>query len=88
MNSSVLVDTNVYSIDADSRFHNRALKLLLDPTLKLFTTSKNLSEFLVVLTRDEEIALSTTECFELLNSLLTDITILYPGPMTFKIFQN
>ena len=90
MSSSVLIDTNIliYAIDADSRFHNGALKLLLDPTLKLFTTSKNLSEFLVVLTRNKEIELSTTECFELLNSLLTDITILYPNPTTFKIFQD
>ena len=90
MNSSVLIDTNIliYAIDADSRFHNGALKLLLDPTLKLFTTSKNLSEFLVVLTRNKEIELSTSECFQLLNSLLTDITILYPNPTTFKIFQD
>jgi len=90
MNSSVLIDTNIliYAIYADSRFHNSALKLLLDPTLNLFTTSKNLSEFLVVLTRNKEIELSTTECFELLNSLLTDITILYPNPTTFKIFQD
>ena len=90
MNSSILIDTNIliYAIDADSRFHNSALKLLFDPTLKLFTTSKNLSEFLVVLTRNKEIELSTAECFELLNSLLTDINILYPNPTTFKIFQN
>jgi len=42
MNSSVLIDTNIliYAIDADSRFHNGALKLLLDPVLKLFTTFK------------------------------------------------
>ena len=78
----------IYAIDADSRFHNSALKLLFDPTVKLFTTSKNLSEFLVVLTRNKEIELSTTECFELLNSVLTDITILYPNPTTFKIFQD
>jgi predicted nucleic acid-binding protein len=90
MNSSILIDTNIliYAIDADSRFHNSALELLLDPTLNLFTTSKNLSEFLVVLTRNKEIELSTTECFELLNSLLTDIIILYPNHTTFKIFQD
>ncbi len=90
MNSAILIDTNIliYAIDADSRFHNSSLKLLFDPTLKLFTTSKNLSEFLVVLTRNKEIELSTTECFELLNSLLTDINILYPNPTTFRIFQN
>jgi len=90
MNNSVLVDTNVliYAIDADSRFHDRALRFLSDPALRLFTTSKNVSEFLVVLTRNEEIALSPTECLEMLNSLLTNIVILYPYPMTFKVFQD
>ena len=53
MNNSVLVDTNVliYAIDADSQFHHRALKFLSDPTIQFFITSKNISEFLVVLTQ-------------------------------------
>ena len=90
MNNSVLVDTNVliYATDADSQFHDRALRFLLAPTIRLFTTSKNISEFLVVLTRNNEISLSTSECLEILNRLLIDIAILYPNPMTIKVFHD
>ena len=64
MNNLVLVDTNIliYAIDAASQFYERALKFLSNDTLRFFTTSKNISEFLVVLTRNEEIDLSSAEC--------------------------
>ena len=90
MNNSVLIDTNVliYAIDADSQFHYRALKFLSDPTIRYFITSKNISEFLVVLTRNEDINISTAECLELLNDLIADISILYPNPMTLKLFYD
>ncbi len=90
MDNSILVDTNVliYAVDADSRFHEQAVKFLSDPTLKLFTTSKNISEFLVVLTRNEEIKLPAAECLEILNNILLDIVVLYPNPMTMKVFQD
>jgi len=90
MNNSILIDTNVliYAVDADSQFHNRAWNILLDPEVKLFTTSKNISEFLVVLTRNIEIGLSTGECLEILKELLRDIIVLYPTPKSFKIFEK
>ncbi len=88
MNNSVLVDTNVliYALDADSQFHHRALKFLYDPTIRFFITSKNIAEFLVVLTRNKEINISTSECLELLNNLIVDVEILYPNPTTIKLF--
>ncbi len=88
MNNSVLVDTNIliYALDADSQFHHRALKFLYDPTIRFFITSKNIAEFLVVLTRNEEINISTSECLELLNNLIVDVEILYPNPTTIKLF--
>jgi len=90
MSSSVLVDTNVliYAIDADSQFHDRAMAILSDHELRLFTTSKNVSEFLVVLTRDKEVGLSTVECLEVLKELLAEVIVLYPNPKTFKVFQD
>ena len=90
MNSSVLVDTNVliYAIDADSQFHHRALTLLSDTTVRFFVTSKNISEFLVVLTRDDDINISTVKCLEILNDLLADMEILYPNSMTIKVFYE
>ena len=90
MNNSVLVDTNIliYAIDADSQFHHRAVKFLSNPTIRLFITSKNISEFLVVLTRNKEINISNSEYLELLDDLLIDIDILYPNPMTIKLFYD
>ncbi len=90
MSNSILVDTNVliYAVDKDSKFHDGALQLLSDPELKLFTTSKNLSEFLVVLTRHNSIHLSTEECVDILDSLLIDIMVLYATKITTKIFYE
>ncbi|OQX63213.1 MAG: hypothetical protein B5M56_03740 [Desulfococcus sp. 4484_241] len=74
MENAILVDTNVliYAVDADSRFHEQASNFLSDSALKLFTTSKNISESLVVLTRNSEIELSSSECLDILNSLLSN----------------
>ena len=90
MDNSVLIDTNIfiYAVDADSAFHDRAIRFLSNPALRLFTTIKNVSEFLVVLTRDPEIKLSFGECLDILGSILIDIVILYPTPMTFRVFQD
>ncbi len=90
MENAILVDTNVliYAVDADSVFHEQAINFLSDSALKLFTTSKNVSEFLVVLTRNSEIELSSSECLDILNSLLNDIVILYPTPASMNVFQE
>ncbi|MFP7754148.1 type II toxin-antitoxin system VapC family toxin [Thermodesulfobacteriota bacterium B35] len=90
MNDSIIVDTNIliYAIDADSQFNERAITFLSDSSLKLLTTSKNISEFLVVLTRNTEINLSSSECIDILNGLLSDIVILYPTPMSMNVFQE
>ena len=90
MSNNVLIDTNVliYAIDADSKFHDSAWNILFNSKLNLFTTLKNISEFLVVLTRNVEIGLSSAECLELLNELLRNVIILYPNPKSFKIFQE
>ncbi|MCU4137425.1 MAG: hypothetical protein MW689_000996 [Thermodesulfobacteria bacterium] len=58
MNKQILVNTNVfiYAIDQDSKFHKQAFKFLSNnKDVELFTTSKNITETLVVLTRDEDL---------------------------------
>lgn len=49
--NKILVDTNVliYSIDEDSKYFDSAQKIFSEE-LELYTTSKNLSEFLTVVT--------------------------------------
>ncbi len=90
MSNRILVDTNIliYSIDADSKFHQKSLEILLDPENELYTTSKNLSEFLVVLTRAETVRINVIDALGILSELLTDITILYPNEKTHLIFYE
>ncbi len=90
MNNRVLVDTNIfiYSLDVDSKFHQKSLEVLLDPEYKLYTTSKNISELLVVLTRAKSVKINIIEALEILSELLTNVTILYPNEQTLLIFYE
>ena len=49
----IFVDTNIliYSIDEDSKFYSKSQEILFNSNSQLFTSSKNLSEFLSVVTR-------------------------------------
>ncbi len=88
--NNVLVDTNVlvYAIDEDSIFHERSQKLLLDSDHILHTTSKNLSEFLVVLTRNAELKISTNVALDLLGDLISNLKIIYPNEKSFDRFKK
>ena len=90
MSDRILIDTNIliYSIDVDSKFHHKSIKLLLNPDNELYTTSKNISEFLVVLTRAESIKITVLEALDILSELLINITILYPTEQTQNIFYK
>ncbi len=86
----VPVDANilVYAVDKDSAFHDRSLNFLYDPERILFTTSKNISEFLVVLTKYPEFGLSGSECLEVLDSLLDYVGVLYSNRRTYEVFRK
>ena len=49
----VLLDTNIflYAYDRSSPFHSRCKALFADPQLRLHTTTKNISECVVVMTK-------------------------------------
>ncbi len=68
--SKILLDTNVliYAIDQDSVFY-AASRTILDSEDNLFTTSKNLSEFLAVITRAPVISLSIEDALAALDDL-------------------
>ena len=63
--SKVLLDTNVliYSIDEESKYFKKAQNLISEQKIDLFTTSKNLSEFLAVITRFPGNSLTLKKCF-------------------------
>jgi predicted nucleic acid-binding protein len=88
--NKILVDTNIliYAIDQDSIFHTKSQQLVQNTQHELYTTSKNLSEFLVVLTRGMNISVHVTEALDILESLLSYFTILYPTEASVTEFKN
>ncbi len=84
--NKIFVDTNmrVYAIDEDSQFYQRAQKFPLDTKFDLYTSSKNLIEFLTVVTRNPVISLSSEEAWSSVNDYINLLKgILYPTKSSF-----
>ena len=79
--SRLLVDTNilVYGIDEDSKFFDQSRRILDYSDYQLVTTSKNLVEFLTVVTRSSGYALETEDALEILDEIIQGIQIIYPS---------
>jgi len=84
----LLVDTNVliYAIDEDSVYFKKSRKIFFDENVSLFTTSKNISEFLTVITRHPENGLTLYEAMKVIYEYSRFIQILYPTEITYRIF--
>ncbi len=84
--NKVLIDTNIfiYDLDRNSKYHKKANEIL-NSENELFTTSKNISEFVCVATK-----LSID--YKIINNYLMDIfdnlVILYPSESSMEIFQE
>jgi len=90
MNEAILVDTNVmiYAVDVDSQFHQFALNFLLYSDARLYTTSKNLTEFLVALTRSQNMDIDGAKALDVLDGLLPYMQIIYPSSESWGIFAE
>jgi len=79
--SRLLVDTNIliYGIDEDSKFFDQSRRILDHSDYQLVTTSKNLVEFLTVVTRSSGYGLETTTALEILDEIIQGIQIIYPS---------
>ncbi len=88
--SDILLDTNllIYAIDEDSKYHLSIQKLLEKNNLNFFTTSKNISEFLAVVTRYPNKSLSIDDALLIIEDFVTNFTILYPSKESFSIFMD
>lgn len=86
--NNVLFDTNLllYAIDEESKYFDSVQELINDDSLKLFTTSKNLSEFLSVITRIPKSSLSIKEALLIIEEFQSTFTILYPTEKSYSIF--
>ena len=88
--SKVLLDTNVliYSIDEESKYFKKAQNLISEQNLDLSITSKNLSEFLAVITRFPGNSLTLKNALTVLQDFKTFFTIRYPNEKSYKIFTD
>ncbi len=87
--SKILIDTNilVYSINEESIFYEASRKLLKKPNHSFFISSKNVSEFLAVVTKKIEELISVTKALEIIENFLTFSTLIYPNNFSFFFFQ-
>ncbi len=87
--SKLLLDTNVliYSIDQDSKYFKKTQTLFTEK-FELYTTSKNLSEFLSVVTRIPINPLSLNNALLAIEDFRDAMTILYPDEDSLLVFQN
>ena len=87
--NKILLDTNVliYSIDEDSKYFEKAHRIFSEE-LELYTTSKNLSEFLSVVTRIPQNRLSIKDALLVLEDFINVMTILYPNEESIIQFKK
>ena len=78
--SKLLIDTNilVYGIDQDSKFFYQSRHVLEHSDHGLVTTSKNLLEFLAVVTRSSGCNLKTDLALDILDDIIQGIDVIYP----------
>ncbi|TWT41512.1 hypothetical protein KOR42_47830 [Thalassoglobus neptunius] len=83
--SRLLVDTNVlvYAIDQDSKYHLWPRRVLTDENTEIYTTSKNLSEFLAVVTRKDGPHLSCSDAISVIGDFRTSCNVLYPDALSY-----
>ena len=86
--NNVLLDTNIllYAIDEESKYFKSVQRLLDTDTINFFTTSKNLSEFLSVITRIPNSSISIEKALYILNDFQNSFRILYPSEESNVIF--
>jgi predicted nucleic acid-binding protein len=88
--NNLMLDTNVlvYAIDVDSKYHHQSLKLLQSKDYNLGTSSKNISELLVVLTRGPKVSINSDEAIDVVSNLTSNMQVLYPNLNSSKIFYE
>ncbi len=87
--SKLSLDTNVliYSIDEGSKYFKQAQNIFANQ-FELYTTSKNISEFLSVTTRIPKNPLSLDDALLVVEDFANVMSILYPDEESFIMFQS
>ena len=86
--SKVLIDTNifVYGVDEDSQFYEKSRNLLESTVHDLYTTTKNISEFLSVMTSTVPYCLPVDDALDVIQDFQKRVNILYSTPDSLSYF--
>jgi predicted nucleic acid-binding protein len=86
--NNILIDTNllIYAIDEDSKYYNSVHMILDDVSNNLFTTSKNISEFISIITRYPGKSISIKDALIVIKEFKSIFTVLYPSEKSNLIF--
>lgn len=81
MNDAVLIDTNilVYAKDQTSSFHSRVVQFLNTYEGDVYITSKNITEYLVAITRGDQPVSPLQEALEDIDDFTKAFTVIYPN---------
>lgn len=87
MNEQILIDTNVlvYVKDQSSNFHQRALNFIENYGADFIVSSKNLSEYLVVVTRGDSPLSSVEDAIEDIREFSQYFSVVYPSVQSQQI---
>lgn len=85
--TDVLLDTNIfiYAYDRSSPFHSRSASLFSSPQFRLFTTTKNITECVAVMTK---LDCPKAHIEQLLEDISNNIIVLYPTSASLQIFET
>ncbi len=88
--TKVVIDTNVlvYAIDRDSKFHHWSQSILNSNKFEIYTTSKNLSELLSVLTSSKGFNLNIKDAVSYTQNIAQSLHILFPDHLSTTEFME
>ncbi len=88
--NKVFLDTNVliYSTNYDSKYFSETNEYINESKLSFYTSSKNLSEFLSVVTRKPANPLKIEQALLLIENFISKFIILYPDSNSFSVFKE
>lgn len=83
----LMIDTNIfiYSFDKKSIFNSRAAKVLSDTKYELYTTTKNISEFIAVTTKS---GVENSDILKFVEEIERNVEILFPDSVSLGIFKK
>lgn len=85
--SKLAVDTNVfvYALDKDSKYHHWSRSILSSNKFELYTTSKNITELLTVLTARKGFDLDLNVALKYAKSISRSIRVLFPDHLSMEL---